>query len=254
MIKKRQYHIWQYRLDDVTEQNGEFSLVYTLADAKQASETFIYYILHEKIMNKKFDATTEYITNQDASNPNSNNSKPIRKKKNLLPIMTIETGRGRSEEDNDKLKRLLEKGFTAIYSNTNGQEIARHTYLFLDNVLSGAQNKECRQLFVLGKYAEALKAHVSLGTEPTQCTVSKNLTRNALMTTDVYLFPIDMKQLTICILPDKEIPVTEDVEMILPYHRTPEEEGRYVKLQAYVEEEQHYEKQRQKNHQKSQRA
>ncbi|WP_342426796.1 hypothetical protein [Paenibacillus sp. FSL L8-0158] len=79
-------------------------------------------------------------------------------------------------------KCLLEKGFPAIYSNTNGQEIARHTYLFLDNVLSGAQNKECRQLFVLEKYAEALKALVFLGTEPTKSTVSKNLTRNALTT------------------------------------------------------------------------
>ncbi|WP_158659178.1 hypothetical protein [Paenibacillus polymyxa] len=44
--------------------------------------------------------------------------------------MTIETGRGRSEEDNDKLKRLLEKGFTAIYIKSNGQEIARYTYVF----------------------------------------------------------------------------------------------------------------------------
>ncbi|APB74870.1 hypothetical protein PPYC2_07695 [Paenibacillus polymyxa] len=81
-------------------------------------------------MNKKFDATPEYITNQDTSNLKSNNSKPIRKKKNILPIMTIETGRGRSEEDNDKLKRLLEKGFTAIYIKSNGQEIARYTYVF----------------------------------------------------------------------------------------------------------------------------
>ncbi|MEC0234967.1 hypothetical protein P4H71_11575 [Paenibacillus kribbensis] len=131
MIKKRQYHIWQYRLDDVTEQNGEFSLVYTLADAKQTSETFMYYILHEKIMNKQFDATTVYITNQYTDNPKSNNSKPIRKKRNILPIMTIETERGRNEEDNDKLKCLLEKGFTANYSNTNDQESARHTYVFL---------------------------------------------------------------------------------------------------------------------------
>ncbi|MNW40921.1 hypothetical protein D3C74_180460 [compost metagenome] len=81
MIKKRQYHIWQYQLDDVTEQNGELSLVYTLADAKQTSETFMYYILHEKIMNKKFDATVEYITNQDIPNPKSNDSKPIKKRR-----------------------------------------------------------------------------------------------------------------------------------------------------------------------------
>ncbi|WP_311079271.1 hypothetical protein [Paenibacillus polymyxa] len=110
MIKKRQYHLWQYQLNDVTEQNGEFSLTYTQVDAKQASETFMYYILHEKIMNKEYDATVEYITNQDTSNPKSNSSKPIRKKKNISPIMTIETEHGRNQEDNDKFKRLLEKG------------------------------------------------------------------------------------------------------------------------------------------------
>lgn len=48
MIKKRQYYIWQYQLDDVTEENDEYSLAYTLAGAKQTSETFMYYILHEK--------------------------------------------------------------------------------------------------------------------------------------------------------------------------------------------------------------
>ncbi|OMF43421.1 hypothetical protein [Paenibacillus peoriae] len=118
MIKKRQYHIWQYQLDDVVERNGQFSLAYTQADAKQTSETFMYYILHEKIMNKKFDDTVKYITNQDTSNLKSNKSKPIRKKKNL-PIMTIETGRGRIEEKNDKLKRLLEKGLPlSIQSQT----------------------------------------------------------------------------------------------------------------------------------------
>lgn len=81
MIKKRQYHLWQYQLDDVTERNGEFSLAYTQADAKQTSETFMYYILHKKIMNKQFDATVEYITNQDTSTLKSNNSKPIRKRR-----------------------------------------------------------------------------------------------------------------------------------------------------------------------------
>ncbi|WP_231503508.1 hypothetical protein, partial [Paenibacillus sp. 1-18] len=58
-----------------------FSLVYTLADAKQTSETFMNYILHEKIMNKQFDATPEYITNQDTSNLKSNNSKRSGKRK-----------------------------------------------------------------------------------------------------------------------------------------------------------------------------
>ncbi|URJ35156.1 hypothetical protein MF625_004486 [Paenibacillus polymyxa] len=61
-------------------------------------------------MNKEYDATVEYITNQDTSNPKSNSSKPIRKKKNISPIMTIETEHGRNQEDNDKFKRLLEKG------------------------------------------------------------------------------------------------------------------------------------------------
>ncbi|MBP1310809.1 hypothetical protein D3C81_2034400 [compost metagenome] len=39
--------------------------------------------------------------------------------------------------------------------------------------------------------------------------------------------------------------------MILPCHRTPEEKDMYTKLQAYMEEEKHYEKQRQKINQKA---
>ncbi|OMF72873.1 hypothetical protein BK143_11595 [Paenibacillus peoriae] len=50
------------------------------------------------IMNKQFDATSEYITNENTSGLKSNDSKLTRKKKNFLPLMTIETGRRRSEE------------------------------------------------------------------------------------------------------------------------------------------------------------
>lgn len=39
--------------------------------------------------------------------------------------------------------------------------------------------------------------------------------------------------------------------MILPYHRIPEEEEMYTKLQVYMEEEKHYEKRRQKISQKA---
>jgi hypothetical protein len=101
-------------------------------------------------------------------------------------------------------------------------------FVFIDNVLSGSQNKECRQIFVLEKYLEKLKEHISLGIEPGKCTISKNLTRNALTTTDVYLVPVDMKKLGICIIPDCEVPVYEDVTMIKPYTRTTEEEKLYV--------------------------
>lgn len=73
--------------------------------------------------------------------------------------------------------------------------------------------------------------------------MSKNLTRNALATTDVYTFPVDMKNLTICIIPDKEVPVIEDVEMIKPYTRTPDEEQLFGELLAFIEAEKEYDKQ-----------
>lgn len=69
-------------------------------------------------------------------------------------------------------------------------------------------------MFILEKYLAKLNEHVSLGKEPEKCTVSKNLTRNALTTTDVYLVPVDMKKLGICIIPDCEVPVIEDVNII----------------------------------------
>ena len=79
-------------------------------------------------------------------------------------------------------------------------------------------------MFVLEKYLESLKEYVSIGIEP-QNVPYQNLTRNALTTTDVYLIPVDMKKLGICIVPDCEVPVFEDVNIIKPYARTLDEEN-----------------------------
>ncbi|NHN34691.1 hypothetical protein [Paenibacillus agricola] len=246
MITKRQYHIWQYDIDDLKEQDESLSLEYNLEAAALATETLMYYILNEKIMKRQYESAIEYKKNEDGALTKSKSGASIKIKKNVLPIMTIETGRGRSSETNEKLAKLLNEGFIAKYYSESGKLTNTHKFVFLDNVLSGSQNKECRQLFVLDKYYEELKRHVSLGTEPTKCTVSKNLTRNALTTTDVYLFPVDMEKLTICIIPDKEIPVVEDVEMIQPYSRTPEEEALYADLQQYLQSETTFNKERQK--------
>lgn len=112
--------------------------------------------------------------------------------------------------------------------------------MFLDNVLSGSQNKECRQIFVYEDYYEKLKQYISLGVEPTKCTISKNLTRNALTTTDIYLVPVDMKKLGICIIPDCEVPVYEDVRMVKPYIRTSEETKQYEELMDWIAAEKEY--------------
>lgn len=244
MIAKRQYHIWQYDLDHIQEKDGAFSLDYNLDSATLATETLLYYILNEKIMKRKYEHAIEYKRDEDGSIMRMKSGAPMKVKKNVLPIITIETGRDRSEDTNEKLAKLLNEGFTANYYSETGKLLGTHKFVFLDNVLSGSQNKECRQFFVLEKYYEPLKRHVSLDTEPTKCTISKNLTRNALTTTDVYLFPVDMKKLTICIIPDKEVPVIEDVEMIKPYTRTPEEEAMYAELQVFMSAEKEYDKQR----------
>jgi len=130
---------------------------------------------------------------------------------------------------------LLKEGF-----NINTKPLGE--FVFLDNVLSGSQNKECRQIFVYKDYYEELKKYISLGIEPTKCTISKNLTRNALTTTDVYLVPVAMDKLGICIIPDCEVPVYEDVRMVKPYSRTPEEEKQYEELMAWIEAEKEYSK------------
>ncbi|SCW83429.1 hypothetical protein SAMN04487970_106124 [Paenibacillus tianmuensis] len=244
MIKKRQYYIWQYSLDHIKSDGTTFSLDYNLESATLATETLMYYILNEKIMKRKYEPIIEYQTNKDGSLVKSISGTPIKIKKNVLPIITIETGRDRSAKTNEKLSKLLNEGFTANYHDSKGNNISVQKFVFLDNVLSSSQNKECRQIFIWDKYVDQLKRHISLGTEPTKCTVSKNLTRNALTTTDVYLFPVDMKELTICIIPDKEVPVIEDVEMIKPYHRSPEEESRFAELQAFIATEKEYDKQR----------
>jgi ribosomal protein S15P/S13E len=223
--KKRQYHMWQYNQDDLYEKDGKLMLDISIDDAVTTSETLMYYILNEKILKKEYDTLEEFKTDEDG------NSKKV--KKNKLPIITIETGRSRSDKDNEKLEKLLKEGF---YLNTEPEV----HMVFLDNVLSGSQNKECRQIFIQEKPYENLKEHISLGIEPSKCTISKNLTRNALTTTDVHLVPVDMKSLGICIIPDCEVPVYETVNMIKPYNRTAEEDKKYDELMAWIEEDKEY--------------
>lgn len=199
--KKRQYHIWQYKLEQLNEVDGKLMLDFDKNDAVNTSETLMFYILNEKIIGRKYDGTVEYKTDE--------NGNEVKVKKNFIPIITLETGRSRDKEQTAKLNKLLNEGFYVA-------EPKGH-FVFIDNVLSGSQNKECRQMFVLEKYLESLKEYVSIGIEPQKCTISKNLTRNALTTTDVYLIPVDMKKLGICIVPDCEVPVFEDVNIIKPY-------------------------------------
>lgn len=194
-------------------------------------------------MKRQYNDNIELKKNSDGTIMKTKSGTPIKKKKNVLPIITIETGRNRSDDTNDKLRNILTNGFSANYLDPDGNIISVQKFVFLDNVLSGSQNKECRQIFIWDRYGDELKRHISIGTEPTKCTVSKNLTRNALVTTDVYLFPVDMAKLTICIIPDKEVQVIEDVEMIKSYTRTPEEEQLFAELQEFIEAEKEYAKQ-----------
>lgn len=218
MMKKRQYTVWQYKLENINQIENKLYLDFHMEDAISTSETLMFYILYEKIMKKS------YAGDEVAKFDNDGNRIP----NNILPIISIETGRTKTEEQTIILEKLLRDGF---YTNTEPES----HFVFIDNVLSGSQNKECRQMFVLEKYLEQLKEYVSLGKEPKKCTVSKNLTRNALTTTDIYLVPVDMTKLGICIIPDCEVPVIEDVNMVKPYKRTANEEKLYKELMEKID-------------------
>lgn len=218
MMKKRQYTVWQYKLENINQIENKLYLDFHMEDAITTSETLMFYILYEKIMKKT------YAGDDVAKFDNDGNRIP----NNILPIISIETGRSKTENQTEALAKLLRDGF---YINTEPES----HFVFIDNVLSGSQNKGCRQMFVLEKYLEQLKEHISLGIEPTKCTVSKNLTRNALTTTDIYLVPIDMNKLGICIIPDCEVPVIEDVNVVKAYKRTADEEKFYKELMEKID-------------------
>lgn len=101
--KKRQYHMYQYKLSDLEDVEGKLVINLSLDDAIQSSETLMYYILNEKIRKKAYDAIEETKT--------TNEGQVVKVKKNRLPIITIETGRTRDEADNEKLQRLLNGWF-----------------------------------------------------------------------------------------------------------------------------------------------
>ena len=78
-------------------------------------------------MARKCDDSVEYKADE--------NGNEVRVKKNFIPIITIKTGRSRSKEQTTKLEKLLKEVF---YIDT---EPVGH-FVFIDNVLSGSQNKE----------------------------------------------------------------------------------------------------------------
>lgn len=63
----------------------------------------MYYILNEKIMKRSYDAVEKY--------KEVVSGKKVKIKKNLLPLISIETGRSRTKEDKLKLTKLLNDGF-----------------------------------------------------------------------------------------------------------------------------------------------
>jgi len=64
MIKKRQYYIWQYQLDDLYEKDGKLMVNISKDDAVTTSETLLYYILNEKIRNKEYKEIGEEETEE----------------------------------------------------------------------------------------------------------------------------------------------------------------------------------------------
>lgn len=107
MRKKRQYHIWQYKLDDICENHGKLMVNFSEEEAINTSESLLLYILNKKIREHQYDDAVEYKTDE--------NGNEIRVKKNIAPIITVETGRSRNKEQTDKLRRLLPEG---VYINT----------------------------------------------------------------------------------------------------------------------------------------
>lgn len=88
--KESQYHIWQYKLDDIYENDGKLMVNFSEEEAINTSESLLLYILNEKIRKRKYDYKKEYKTDE--------NGNEIRVKKNIAPIIAVETGRKRNKE------------------------------------------------------------------------------------------------------------------------------------------------------------
>lgn len=105
MMKKRQYYIWQYKLEDLYEKDGKLMVNFSTDDAVTTSETLMYYILNEKIRKKEYKEVGEQET--DEMDADGETDADGNKKENKLPIITIETGRSRDKKQTTKLQKLL---------------------------------------------------------------------------------------------------------------------------------------------------
>lgn len=193
-LKRRQFHICQYKFANVKDENGVLTFSSDIAKEHQNSENILYETLYRLL-------GIAYDESEDA--------------KNTLDELFILNADSIDENDGDQVtqyERIMRDG---VYID------AIH-YIRFGKSSSMAMNQ--RTLFVHADLHQKLKEAITLGKEPTETVISKYETAIGLTLSSINLikeFP------RICIVKDFETSCIDDVKVVSKYELHEEDQEEY---------------------------
>ncbi|KGR90167.1 hypothetical protein CD30_13020 [Ureibacillus massiliensis 4400831 = CIP 108448 = CCUG 49529] len=203
-LKRRQFHIRQYKFTDVKDDNGVLTFPSDAAIEHQNSENILYETLY-RLLNKTYD------TSEGA--------------KNTLPELFILNANSIDEKDDDQVLR-----YKKIMSD--GVDIDNIHYIRFGKSSSMAMNQ--RTLFVCSDLHTKLKETITLGKQPNETVISKYETAIGLTLSSINLVK-DLPR--ICIVKDFETSLVADVKVVSKFELREEDQEEYQVFAKLEQEE-----------------
>lgn len=172
-LKKIQYEVLMCTLNQVEECDGKLYLNWEEDNFTITSQSF----LIRQIQNIRFEIGEKITKNKGIERAH---------------LITIKSGKT-TKKEKEVLEKLLKEGF-----------YLDDVHYSLIKLLGGSHHKQVKQFYTSDVILEKLQPRIDMK-EVSHTTRAKRLTSNALLTTDIYAIPYEVKDLDICIIPDNEL-------------------------------------------------
>lgn len=172
-MKKKQYQVLMCTLNQIQESKEKLYLNWEEENFTITSDS----LLIRQIQNIRIDIGEKITKNKDIERAH---------------LISIKSGKT-TDKEKEILEKLLKEGF-----------YAGDVHYSLIKLLGGSHHKQVKQFYTTDAILEKLQPQINMK-ELSHTTRAKRLTSNALLTTDIYAVPYEVKDLDICIIPDNEL-------------------------------------------------
>lgn len=172
-LKKKQYEVLMCTLNQIQDIEGKLYLNWNEENFTATSESHLIRQI-QKIRNEVDEKITQV---GDCERVN---------------LISIKSGKI-TKYEKEILNKMLKEGF-----------YVGDIHYSLIKLLGGSHHKQVKQFYTTDVILEKLQPRIDMK-ELSHTTRAKRLTSNALLTTDIYAVPYNLKDLDICIIPDNEL-------------------------------------------------